>query len=1074
MKHALIGYTYQHRVTSLLLSLMDARRTIERLEIEVDAEHKFDDVNVVVGGENYFFQIKDFENVSLNDLVISGDSVKIQGKLHRLSTGINIIFFKGIDVDVDNEILGFSSKLHHGVHIVSLSRIEIDKVVDELYKVDRWRRNIIDQFLDDKLDKREFKISRQDLPTVNFYSTKLTEPTVDVARAILSNEKLLLIEGKPGIGKSHLVNHLINTIDSTIVYRFWTSNQDTHKQERLMFENFLVDISKRLFTDYISRTEDDIINKIKELGSTVVIDGLDHVENYNRSDLERYILFFDQLKESSDIIVLSRPLKRQLEWKKQLLGNWNFNQTKQVLQELYHFDEYGDAEKIYSITNGYPILVRYIAEHYKKYGQIPDFGQFPDVNSYYDEIVGKENGKQALALFLCTSAYIMRSEVDLFLGEETASIVHEFIDERPYLFDLRLNRVTLFHDSLLTYLRNTKINYSAISQKVLSLAYNSVMSGEKCFQSRLIHFDFSVEQIKSIVIKYASLEYFQIQMSDMIDYEATREFYGHIREMLISLDPEDLNINQYYDLALIFCLVIRDHTSTLNGFNYTYLKTLFKNGYNEESITSNRYLYGMLYYLKTSDGSFLENLKSDDMYDIQRFYQELENELLEEKAFFRPYMRPLSQKSIQRIIENRDYVNYQDNLAYILADLYVNFDQRNNFKVFFATIDNFMKGSEKTAEDLLKPIVIKGGYQDYYARWILEAARKRLLAMGECGNQNDFMKLSLREYLEKNKSKGSFDTWKGLLDFMRLSLYQNRSIDIASISAFWTKYYQRHDYTLLNIPWALAVFEDKGYADWRDSVRLIKEIQAISEKGYRWLLGSYIEEKGIGFLDQLLSEFDFKDLKISWFLLPTEFIDVLPQEVFYYELGEEMRYHSYSKSIELSGIINAIKSNKLWLLKRDFTWANFKVRVKSNAPEINLLKKIGLQIETYKPEYYERTKRHKTSKNHKKPSLIEIAQTPNSNYTALPEPEKFRQFTQNDIRESIYKIFYYALTAKPKNFDSFNNAFSLPGSMIKILADADVETDYYSLFKSFGSFLELSQYELKEIVVSDIRKGNRF
>lgn len=1066
MKYALIGYTYQHQVTSLLLSLMDAERKIDYLEIEADVDHKFDDVNVVAGSETYFFQIKDFEKISLDSITVTADSINIQGKPHKLSSGTNIIFFKDIQLNTDSEILGFKSAIHHGVHIVSLDRIKIDKLIAKLYKTDRWRQNIINQYLHEKLDKREFKIYRHDLPAINFYSTKLTEPTVDVARAILNSEKVLLIEGKPGVGKSHLVNHLLNTIGKTLVYRFWTSNQDIHKQERLRFENFMVDFSKKLFHNYVNRTEDEIIDKLKEDELTVIIDGLDHVENYNPNELTRYIAFIDKIKETSNTIVLSRPLKHQLNWKKQVLANWNYKQTEQVLQELYHFDEYKDAEKIYAITDGYPILVRYIAEHYKKYGQIPESGQFQDVNSYYDEIISNENGKQALALFLCTSGYIMRSEIDIFLGEDTAAIVHEFIDERPYLFDLRLNRVTLFHDSFLTYLRNTKINYSGILQKVLSLVYSSIMSGEKRFQSRLIHFDFSIEQIKSIVEKYTLLECFKKQMDDTIDYEATREFYNHIREMLIRLNPKDLNIYQYYDFALILCLVIRDHTSTLNEFNYTYLKTLLENGYNEEHITSSRYLYGMLYYFRTNDGAFIENLKSDEMYDTQRFYQELERELLEEERFFRSYSKPLSQSAIQRVIESEDYVNFQDNLTYVLADLYVNADQRDNFKTLYNAIENFMHGKEEMAINLLVPTVLKSGYRDFFARWILQAAQKRLLAMGECPEQNDFVKLSLGEYIEKHQSKGSFDIWRELLNYMRLSLYQNRDIDVTSISAFWTKYHQRHDYTLLDIPWALVVFEDKGFIDWKDSIRLIMELQDVSEKGYKWLLGSYIKEKGVIFLDQLLSEFNFRDLKISWLLLPSEFIDALPQEVFYYELGEQMNYHSSSKSIELYDVINAIKSNKLWLLKRDFGWANFKIRAKSNNSEIAILKKVGLQAEIYEPESYERDIEHgqKDSTNDKIPSLIEVARTPSSNYAALPEPESFHLFTADEIQENICEIFFNGITAKPKNFNSFNNPFSLPGSMIKIIADADLAADYYSLFQSFVSFLELSHYKLKETV----------
>lgn len=1072
MKQALIGYTYQHRVTSLLLSLMDAKRMIDYLEIEVDAEHKFDDVNVLAGSEKYYCQIKDFENISLNDLQLTDGSVKIQGKLHRLSSGHNIIFFKHITIETDSEILGFSSKQFHGVHIVSLSRSQIDGLITELYHTDRWRRNIIDQYLDTKLDKREFSISRKDLPTISFYNTQLTEATVDVTRSILLNERILLIEGKPGIGKSHLVNHLTSNLGNTILYRFWVSNQDVHKHERLKFESFLVDLSKRLFMDFVSRTEEEIIKQLEVLASIVIVDGLDHVENYNSPDLERYILFLDRLKEKTKVIVLSRPLKRCLDWKRQLLENWNFKQTRQVLDELYHLD-YGISDHIYTITNGYPILVRYIAEHHKKYGTIPNFEQFDDVNGYYDEILSHEKGKQAFAIFLCTGSFIMRSEIDIFLGKELGAIVQEFIDERPYLFDLRLNRVTLFHDSLMTYLRNTQISYATISENVSSHVYRSLASGEKQFQSRVIHFEFSVDQTRSIVIKYASLENFRAQLEGMIDYEATREFYNHLREMLLQLSPEDLSSIQYYELALILSLLLRDHTSTLNGFNYIYLKSLLKNGYNEEHITSSRYLFGMLYYLKTTDGSYLENLKSDDMYDTQGFMEELEEDLNEQDRFFRPYTRPLSQPEIQGIVQNMEHLHYQHNFAYALSDLYINPEQRDNFSFLYSVIEKYIKGREQLAISELEPIVRKTRHNGYYARWILRDTKKRLLAMGQCGEQNDFVKLSLKEFIEKNRSMGSFNLWRDVLDYLRLSLYQDRQIDIASIAYFWTKYYQRHDYTLNHIAWALAVFEQKGYVDWKDSVKLIREIQEISEKGYRWLLGSYIEEKGAAFLEQLLSEFDYKELKISWFLLRPELLDVLPQEVFYYELGKEMQYHASSQSIESYDLINAIKSNKAWLVKRDLEWAHFKVRISNRDPELDFLKASGMQIDIYEEEFFDEEQESKDLPvpTEPTPSILEVAKEHNSNFSGLASPEKFNQFPDQDIRENIGQIFYHSLTTKPRDFDTFNNTFNLPGSMIKILSDAKVDADYYRLFKSFTMFLELSHFTLGERSAQCSRSG---
>ena len=152
---------------------------------------------------------------------------------------------------------------------------------------------------------------------------------------MLEFENILFIEGKPGIGKSHLVTCLTKEYNQPLVYRFWVSNQDKDYDLRLLFKNFIANISKELFGDLRRRTKDEIIQYISGIKKTVIIDGLDHVENYRPEELEYFVSFIDTLKETTKVIVLSRPLKRDIHWKKQQLVNWNFEETRLVLDELY-------------------------------------------------------------------------------------------------------------------------------------------------------------------------------------------------------------------------------------------------------------------------------------------------------------------------------------------------------------------------------------------------------------------------------------------------------------------------------------------------------------------------------------------------------------------------------------------------------------------------------------------------------------------------------------------------------------------------------------------------------------------
>lgn len=412
MRNALLGYTYQHYVATLFISIMDVEREIDKIVLEANVEHKFDDLHILFGKDEYFLQIKDIDNLDIGKLTVKDGQISIDGKLHKLSSSANIIFFKEINFSSTCNILGFDAVEIGGVFIVSMSRSDIEHKIDRLYREDFRRKSVIGQFVSDQLDKRIFEFIRHNLPALSFFSTKLTEASVLVSRKILDVENILLIEGKPGVGKSHFVSYLQKQSANSITYRFWISNQDREYQDRLKYRNFINDLCKQVFYDLKQHSKEELIAKLASDGRTVIIDGLDHVENYNQADLEKFISFIETLSVHSKTIVLSRPLHRVLTWKKQLLGNWNIEETRQALRELYHIDTYIYAEKIYRGSGGYPILVRYLTEQFKKDRKLPETETFDTLDSYYGDLLKTERGKHALAVFLCCRSFIMHSEIE--------------------------------------------------------------------------------------------------------------------------------------------------------------------------------------------------------------------------------------------------------------------------------------------------------------------------------------------------------------------------------------------------------------------------------------------------------------------------------------------------------------------------------------------------------------------------------------------------------------------------------------------------------------------------------------
>lgn len=1075
MKNAFIGYSYQEHVTFFMLAKMDVERSILEIEIEAKVDHKFDDIKLNTEKAEYYFQIKDFDNISLDALIVSEIEISIAGKSHKLSSGTNVIFFKSIEITPNCMVLGIDAYKLKNIYIVSLNRLSIDHKIEELYKTDYLRKYIIDQFFSECLDTRKLLIKKSELPVLNVFKTYLIEPTVNLTIETLEIENILHIEGKPGVGKSHLVVNLEYQYANNLVYRFWISNQDNDYNERLQYNNFMLDFSKKLFDNLKPHTEEEIICKIKDLEKTVIIDGLDHVENYNPKDLEAYVAFIDNLKESCKVIVLSRPLHRKLNWKKQLLGNWNQEQTKKVLNELYNIEEYSNIEKIYKISEGYPILVSYIAKQYKLNGAVPDFETFDTIDKYYEKLIDGQKGKQALSLFLCVRSFIMQSEIELFLDSISSTFVYEFIKEHPYLFEQKLNRVSLFHDSFITYLRKTNTNYKAIAAKVNSFVYSSILNGEKRFLSRFRYFDLSIVEKKDIVKKYSSIIEFRTLMNGVIDFEAIQDFYNQIRETLPELSANDLEINDYYELSLILNMIYRDHLSTLNEFYFTYCKALLFNDFTIENITSNKYLFGMMYYIETNDGSLILNLNSDDHYDTSRFYYDLQNDANEEISFFDKHRKPLLTSKIKALLKNKSNWEYRKIITYILEDLFIHDASRKNFTDLYHSINHYVNGDDYIANTILEDFIIDFGIEDYQARWILKNAYENLLALGYIADKNDYLNLSLKEYILKHKNSGSFNMRVEILNYIRLSVHHNKKIDLASISLFWTKYYQRKDHTLYSIYAALPIFEKKGYIEMYDSLSLIYKIQDVSEKGYRGLLADYILEKTPEVIEKILEYFHPSNLSISWFLLPSEYINVLPDLVYNLEKANKIKYHRTNRKIPYDEIENLLDSNRLQQFRNDLAFYRYSIDIEEKNPAIKKLKRLKIPYQTHKDQNYIHTESSALSRleqgiiddknkeviNVKKLKSYEVAAFSDGNYSALSNPDIFQVFGKDDIKANIKEIIYNAMTSRLRAIDHFHILWPFPGNLIKLLNDNEVVDNFDSLFQSFNVFLNMSMFDLK-------------
>ena len=1072
-KNAFIGYTYQECITLMLIAKMDVERIFENVKIEADVENNFDDAVISSSeGRKFFCQMKDIDKISVDDLTVQEDKIKIQNSWHRIAPDHNILFFKEIDLDCNSMFFDIPALQVDGIMIISLSRAQAIEHTLNLYGDDLVRENKIHSFFNRCLDQRKLTINRVDLPTIEIFRTSLIEETIDVGKKIMRVEDILFIEGKPGVGKSHLVTCLEKEYDNSITYRFWISNQDPNYQDRLKFKNFLTDTSRKLFRDRKHRSEDEILQEISNSPRVFIIDGLDHVENYFSDDLEKFIDFIEKLRNQCKVIVLSRPLRREIRWKKQQLTNWNFNETKKVLIDFYHISNHQIIRDIYKTTNGYPILVRFISEHFKKYSELPTQNILSDVNDYYQEIIKDTSMLSALTLFLCTRSFVMQNELRLFLEDELAIVAEEFIDTYPYLFERRLNRITLFHDSFKTFLRNKKLPFERRKEKVSDLVCKSLLKNETQFMSRFGYFSMSTNQKSKIVKHYTSIDLFQNILRSIIDYEALRSFYDQIRETLEDLSSSKLGLINYYDLSLIINILSREHMSPDNKFLYSYVRALILNDIPEEEITSSGFLFAMYYHVRTSDNSLLYNINSDSRFDTRNFSHKLYSDIKFEKEYFKLHSKPWTlDRSLKKFLKDDEVAPYRY-IPHLLANLYFNDTSIEKLKRLQDAIRMYIDVSEFTGNVLMSNAIMSFKYISHYsAESHLAEAKEIVLSYGFKEVENEYLEKNLKQLILSNAEHGSFEVRPKVHNYLRYYCNLGQKFDITSISYLFAMYYNRKDYSVYSIDQALTVFEDHNLIDKSESIEIIHFTQSISEKGISHLMKSYIELNDPTIILDLIDVSDPDKYNITWFDLPSKYIDEFSDELFDYALYDQLlSRNQYSQKIDICDIETILDSQRIKEFVDIIKATEYKILLSKDHPKFDdlIVLECPLSIETQEREIrptkdIEKRYNEGILDSHsidfikdKGLTLADVSKCVDGDYAVLGDLEIYSAFDEIEVRSNIQLILHNSVIGTRHLSEYYGNLFHYPGHVPRLLHDYRVDTDLQMFFNSFKRFLETS------------------
>ncbi len=123
-----------------------------------------------------------------------------------------------------------------------------------------------------------------------------------------------------------------------------------------------------------------------------------------------------------------------------------------ILNKAHNIQEYTIIRKIYEISDGYPIITNFLAEHYNLYDKIPINEKISDINKYYGQLI--QCKIKSLSIFLLNDYFFLEKELEELLGNDyLAEVIKDFIKDHPYLFNMEINRISLIHDSFNTFLR---------------------------------------------------------------------------------------------------------------------------------------------------------------------------------------------------------------------------------------------------------------------------------------------------------------------------------------------------------------------------------------------------------------------------------------------------------------------------------------------------------------------------------------------------------------------------------------------------------------------------------------------
>ncbi|OBW40720.1 hypothetical protein AB670_02957 [Chryseobacterium sp. MOF25P] len=482
----------------------------------------------------------------------------------------------------------------------------------------------------------------------------------------------------------------------------------------------------------------------------------------------------------------------------------------------------------------------------------------------------------------------------------------------------------------------------------------------------------------------------------------------------------------------------------------------------------------MLLYVRSNNPILLYNKVSNDNYSTDHFHIRLEGDVNKEEYFFSRNKKAITKTKIVKALKDRRY--FSDYLKWIMENLFLHQKRYKGLEELSDSLDIFLDGFESKGAIKLAEFLDKYPDSYYYADWYLNDVKKNLIAAGhEVSNieKNEYNYLSLEELILKNKETGSFNLGNKIHEYITLALHRKQKIDLASISLFWTKYYNRKDYTLYGLPKALKTIHTNNLLTLEECIFTITKIQNISEKGYRYLLGEFIELYQPSEIMPYIEKLNLSHLSLQWFLLPSKYINSFSDKLYNFAINQLLKVNR-SGSIEIDEIRNGLLSTRLKDIELEFSIIKTKIRVEKSDNIIRELKNSKILFQVYvdkEKDRYKETSEERLNKGYiypsdfdlikeRKISSIDAAKFADSESSSLVFTELFEMYEKEEVTVNFKEILYNAVIGKTWRGEYSFLLYYTSGHILYMIEKYRTKDEFEKAVKSFKKFIQLSLIDI--------------